>query len=85
MTDLTNQIHIDTGLYKYRMRAKEFVPLSQRSLKTYAVKLHLRQRGYTNIIDTQVQARNPEMARRILRTQYNPNVIVGQPREIRMR
>lgn len=58
------------------MRATEIL-----RLKTYAVKLRLPQQGYTNIIDTTVQARNPEMARRILRQQYGDSkVIVGQPR-----
>jgi hypothetical protein len=53
-------------------------------LKTYAAKVQLRQPGYKNIIDTTVQARNPEMARRLLRQQYGSrNVIVGQPREIK--
>ena len=53
-------------------------------LKTYAAKVQLRQPGYRNIIDTTVQARNPEMARRLLRQQYGSrNVIVGQPRELK--
>lgn len=53
-------------------------------LKTYTVKVKLKQIGYTNIVDTTVQARTPEMARRIIRAQYNNrNVIVGQPREIK--
>ena len=69
---------------KYWMRANDFIRLSERPLNTYAVKIKLKQHGYTNIIDTQVQARTPEMARRILRTQYNnKNVVVGQPRELR--
>jgi len=68
------------------MRANDFVRLSDRPLKTYAVKIKLKQLGYTNIVDTQVQARTPEMARRILRTQYNnPNVVVGQPKELKTR
>jgi len=68
------------------MRAQEFIRLSERPLKTYAVKLKLKQPGYTNIVDTQVQARTPEMARRILSAQYNNrNVVVGQPRELRTR
>ncbi len=62
-------------------------PVQQRpapGLKTYALKLKLKQIGYTNIIDTTVQARTPEMARRIIRAQYNDrNVIVGQPVEIK--
>jgi hypothetical protein len=68
------------------MRAQEFIRLSERPLKTYTVKLKLKQPGYTNIVDTQVQARTPEMARRILSAQYNNrNVVVGQPRELRTR
>lgn len=72
------------------MRAKQFIRNNrnyispQPGLKTYAIKLKLKQPGYTNIIDTTVQARTPEMARRILRAQYNNrHVIVGQPREIK--
>ena len=69
---------------KYWMRATDFVRLSERPLNTYAVKIKLKQQGYTNLVDTQVQARTPEMARKILRTQYNnPNVVVGQPRLLR--
>jgi hypothetical protein len=53
-------------------------------LKTYMVKLKLRQQGYTNIFDTTVQARTPEQARRLIKAQYNnPNIIVGQPRELK--
>lgn len=65
------------------MRYKEIKPVKSK-LKTYAVKLKLQQTGYTNIIDTTVVARTPEMARRVLRQQYNnKHVIVGQPREIK--
>lgn len=54
------------------------------ALKTYVVKLRIKQVGYKNIIDTTVMARNPEMARRLIRQQYgDSNVIVGQPRELR--
>lgn len=53
-------------------------------LKTYSVKVKLKQSGYTNIIDTTVMARTPEMARRLLRQLYNNrNVIVGQPKELK--
>ena len=67
------------------MRAQDFInPV--KGLKTYIVKVKLKQPGYTNLIDTTVQARTPEMARRILRSQYNnPNVVVGQPKEIKQR
>jgi hypothetical protein len=69
------------------MKAQEFLKsLKKSGLKTFAVKIKLRQPGYTNIIDTTVQARNAEMARRILKSQYNnPNVIIGQPREVKIR
>lgn len=53
-------------------------------MRTYAVKLKLKQAGYTNLIDTTIMARNPEMARRILRQQYgDQQIIVGQPRELK--
>lgn len=53
-------------------------------MKTYVVRLKMRQKGYTQQMDTTVQARNPEQARRIIRNQYNDrNIIVGQPRELR--
>lgn len=63
------------------MRASE---LLNKKLKTYAVKLKLQQSGYTTQVDTTVQARNPEMARRLLRQQYgDKHILVGQPRELR--
>lgn len=61
------------------MRAQDLLP----RLSTFRVKLRLRQPGYTQQIDTTVQARTAEQARRILRSQYDDrNVIVGQPRKI---
>ena len=64
------------GMAQYQQQAT--------GLKTYTLKVKLKQPGYTNIIDTTVQARTPEMARSIIRAQYNNrNVIVGQPREIK--
>ena len=66
------------------MRYDDFKPQKKPIMKTYAVKLKLRHLGHTNIIDTTVVARTPEMARRILRQQYdNKHVIVGQPKEIK--
>jgi hypothetical protein len=54
------------------------------ALRNYAVKVQLKQPGYKNIIDTTVVARNPEMARRLVRQQYGDrNVMVGQPRELK--
>jgi hypothetical protein len=53
-------------------------------LRTYAAKVKLRQVGYTNIVDTTIQATNPEMARRLLRQQYGGrSSVISQPREIR--
>ena len=67
------------------MRQQDFLTAKSK-LKNYTVKLQLKSAGYTQQIDTMIQAKSPEMARRILRTQYsNPNVIVGQPREIKPR
>lgn len=52
-------------------------------LKTYTVRIKLKQPGYTQQIDTTVIARNPEQARRIIRKQYNDqNILVGQPKEL---
>lgn len=63
------------------MRLKEFT-----RLKTYLVKLKLKQPGYTQIINTTLQARNPDQARKILRAQYNKkDIIVGNPRELKPR
>lgn len=53
-------------------------------LKNFLVKLKLNQGGYTQMLDTTVMARTPEMAARIIKKQYdNKNVIVGRPREIK--
>ena len=63
--------------------AQDYLSHGQR-LKTYVVRVRLKQQGYVQQTDTTVQARSPEMARRIIRTQYdNRNVIVGQPRELK--
>ncbi len=64
------------------MRAQDFLSHTAR-MKTYMVRLRLKQRGYTQQMDTTVMARNPEQARRIIRQQYgDANVLVGQPREL---
>jgi hypothetical protein len=65
------------------MRAQDFLSHTTR-LKIYAVKLRLKQKGYTQHMDSTVMARNPEQARRIVRQQYgDSNVLVGRPRELR--
>jgi hypothetical protein len=63
------------------MRAKDII---NRSLKTFAVRIKLPQQGgYSRQMDTTVQARNHEMARRIVRAQYGDRtVIVGNPRQL---
>lgn len=65
------------------MRYSEIRPKLVTDLRTYTAKVKLRQPGYLTMIDVTVQARNPEMARRILRQQYSANAIVGQPKELR--
>ena len=63
--------------------AQDYLSHGQR-LKTYVVRVRLKQQGYVQQTDTTVQARSPEIARRIIRTQYdNRNGIVGQPRELK--
>jgi len=67
------------------MRLAE-ITLPKTKLKTYVVKLKLKSIGYTQILDTTVQAVNPQMARKIIATQYNStHVMIGQPREIKPR
>jgi hypothetical protein len=55
------------------------------SLKTWLVKIKLpRPGGYHQQMDTTVQAKNAEAARRIIRAQYNDTkVVVGTPRELK--
>lgn len=69
---------------KYWMRAQDFIKFAGGGLKTFAVRLRLKQQGYVQQIDTTVQARTANQARQIIRAQYNNNnVLVGQPREIK--
>jgi hypothetical protein len=58
------------------MRIRDITP----ALNTYAVKIRLPQTGYTTIMDTTVQARTPEMARRMIRALYGSRTaLVSQP------
>ena len=67
------------------MRLAE-ITLPKTKLKTYVVKLKLKSTGYTQILDTTVQAVNAQMARKIIATQYHStHVMIGQPREIKPR
>jgi hypothetical protein len=55
-------------------------------MKTYLVRLKLKSIGYTQILDTTIQAVNPQMARKIIANQYDStHVMIGQPREIKSR
>lgn len=67
------------------MRAVEITPPKKSRLKSYSIRVKIPgPYGATNITDTMVMAINPEMARRLIRVQYNvPHVIIGQPREIK--
>ena len=64
------------------MRAQDL----SRQLKTFAVRIRLPQKGYTVQMDTVVQARNPEMARRMIANLYGgKTVLVHAPRLIKDR
>ena len=58
------------------MRAQEFS-----DLRTFHARVKLKNSG--TLIDTQVVARNYELAKRLLRAQYGTNSIVSNVREIR--
>ena len=65
------------------MRLAE-IAQSKTRMKTYLVRLKLKSIGYTQILDTTIQAINPHMARKIIANQYNSShVMIGQPREIK--
>jgi hypothetical protein len=67
------------------MRLAE-IALPKTKMKTYLVRLKLKSTGYTQILDTTIQAVSPQMARKIIATQYNStHVLIGQPREIKPR
>jgi hypothetical protein len=67
------------------MRLAE-IALPKTKMKTYLVRLKLKSLGYTQILDTTVQAVNPQMARKIIANQYDStHVLIGQPREIKPR
>jgi hypothetical protein len=63
------------------MRASE---ITKKQLKTFVVKIKLRQISGTTTVDTTIMARNPEQARQLLRKQYGDrSIVVGQPRELK--
>lgn len=86
ISELAQIYGVGTNIFGKSTRADgtEIDEAKGQALRTYAAKVRLKQPGYENIIDTTVVARNPEMARRLIRQQYgNRNVLVGQPREIK--
>ena len=58
------------------MRAREF-----RDLKNFHARVKLK--GSATLIDTQVVARNYEMAKRLLKAQYGANSVVSNVREVK--
>ena len=52
-------------------------------LKTYVATLRIRQGANYQRMDTTVVARSPEQAKRLLIQQYDKDVVVGRPREMR--
>ena len=69
------------------MRLAEIAQPKKSKLKNYAVRLKIPGlSGAVYITDTSVMAVNPQMARKIVQVQYNvPHIIIGQPREIKLR
>jgi len=52
-------------------------------LKTFKATVKLPQKGHSTLIDTQVVARNYEMARRLLIAQYGQGSVVSSVTEVR--
>lgn len=52
-------------------------------LKTFKATVKLPQKGHSTLIDTQVVARNYEMARRLLIAQYGQGSVVSSITEVR--
>ena len=61
------------------MKILEIAP----GLKTFRATVKLPQKGYSTLIDTQVVARNYELARRLLLAQYGKGSVVSNVTEIR--
>lgn len=60
------------------MKAREF-----RNMKTFQARVKLPDKHNTTVIDTQVVARNYELAKRLLQAQYGPNSLIGTVREVK--
>ena len=69
------------------MRLREIANPKKSKLKTYEIRIRIPVLGggNTNTL-TNVVALNPQMARKIVQVQYNvPGILIGQPREIKLR
>lgn len=51
--------------------------------KFFAAKVRIKQANYSQVIDTTVNAKNQEMARRLIKAQYGKNALVSNVREIK--
>lgn len=60
------------------MKAREFS-----DMKTFHARVRLPDRHNTTVIDTQVVARNYELAKRLLKAQYGPNCLIGTVHEVK--
>lgn len=60
------------------MRAKEFS-----DLKTWRAKVKLPGKSNNPLIDTQVVARNYDLAKRLIRAQYGPDSLIGNVTEVK--
>lgn len=54
-------------------------------LKVFQAKIKLKQTGYSTLIDVTVNARNPEMARRLLRQLYGDKSMITNVKEIKVK
>jgi hypothetical protein len=69
------------------MRLYEIAQPKKSKLKTYEIRVRIPVLGggNTNTFTT-VMAVNPQMARKIVQVQYNvPGIIIGQPREVKLK
>jgi uncharacterized Zn finger protein len=69
------------------MRLHEIAKPKKSKLKTYEIRIRIPilGGGNTNTL-TNVVALNPQMARKVVQVQYNvPGIMIGQPREIKLR
>jgi hypothetical protein len=60
------------------MKAKEFS-----GMKTFQARVKLPDKHNTTVIDTQVVARNYELAKRLLKAQYGANSLVSAVHEVK--